>query len=652
MRIATPPRAALFALAMVLADGVASRVHATSPADLLAEALDAARAGDWTEADALAARTRDPVASDILLWARLRDGGGSWEEYQAFLGRDGAWPSMSVIRRSAERLIPEDMAPERVTAFFYVYPPQTGTGALRLAAALMARGEGQRAEAVVARAWRELSLSGAEQKLFRAEWSGTIKPHHEARLDNLLWQGWTNEATAMLPLVDPDWQALARARIATRRDEAGLQSLIQAVPKRFRRDPGLAYERYLYRVNKGRWDEAEEYLLEKSTSAEALGRPDMWMPRRANLARQALQRGAVKDAYRLASQSFGSGGADYADSEWYAGFLALTRMNDPQLAIGHFERFQEVVFTPISLGRAGYWLGLAHERAGDPVAARAAYLEGARHQTSFYGQLAAERAGILPDPALAGGADVPDWKSAAFMQASVVRAVLLLDGAGDEGRMAQFLRQAAEGRPAEERAALAQMAADLGRPHVGLRVAKDAAAAGMVLPDQYYPLHPIAKRRWPVPAELAMAVARQESELNPRAASDAGARGLMQLMPATAKGVAEAVGLRYDVDRLVEDPNYNARLGTAYLARMLQRYRGSYVLAVAAYNAGPGRVDQWIEANGDPREREVDGVVWIESIPFSETRNYVMRVLEGLQVYRARLHGGPLWLVADIHGTG
>jgi soluble lytic murein transglycosylase len=218
--------------------------------------------------------------------------------------------------------------------------------------------------------------------------------------------------------------------------------------------------------------------------------------------------------------------------------------------------------------------------------------------------------------------------------------------------MAQFLRQAAEGRPAEERAALAQMAADLGRPHVGLRVAKDAAAAGMVLPDQYYPLHPIAKRRWPVPAELAMAVARQESELNPRAASDAGARGLMQLMPATAKGVAEAVGLRYDVDRLVEDPNYNARLGTAYLARMLQRYRGSYVLAVAAYNAGPGRVDQWIEANGDPREREVDGVVWIESIPFSETRNYVMRVREGLQVYRARLHGGPLRLVADIHGTG
>jgi soluble lytic murein transglycosylase len=218
--------------------------------------------------------------------------------------------------------------------------------------------------------------------------------------------------------------------------------------------------------------------------------------------------------------------------------------------------------------------------------------------------------------------------------------------------VAQFLRHAADGRPAAERAALAQMAADLGRPHIGIRIAKDAAAAGIILPDQYYPLHPIANRRWPVPAEFAMAIARQESELNPAAGSHAGARGLMQLMPATAKDVAQHLGLRYDGDRLVRDPNYNARLGTAYLARMLRRYDGSYVLATAAYNAGPGRVDEWIRKNGDPRKPDVDSVVWIESIPFSETRNYVMRVLEGVQVYRARLYGGPLRLAEDINATG
>jgi soluble lytic murein transglycosylase len=495
-------------------------------------------------------------------------------------------------------------------------------------------------------------MSPAEQKRFRSDWSGTIRPHHVARLDHVLWQGWTREAEAMLPLVDPGWQALGRARLMTRRDAAGLQTAIQAVPRPLKGDPGLAFERYLYRVSKRRWDEAETYLLAKSTSAEALGRPEMWMERRANLARQALQRGDVEAAYRLASRSFGSAGPDYADAEWYAGFIALTRMDDPARAIGHFERFREVVFTPISLGRAGYWLGLAHERAGNPEAAREAYRTAARHQTSFYGQLAAERAGLPADGTLAGSRAKPEWRESGLVRGTVVRAALLFHAADDDARVAQFLRHAAEGRPAAERAALAQMAADLGRPHIGIRIAKDAAGEGTILPDQYYPLHPIAGRRWPVPTEFAMAIARQESELNPGAASDAGARGLMQLMPATARGVAEGMGLRYDPARLIADPNYNARLGTAYLARMLKRYDGSYVLATAAYNAGPGRVDEWIRTNGDPRKPQVDSVVWIESIPFSETRNYVMRVLEGVQVYRARLNRGPLRLAEDINATG
>jgi soluble lytic murein transglycosylase len=233
----------------------------------------------------------------------------------------------------------------------------------------------------------------------------------------------------------------------------------------------------------------------------------------------------------------------------------------------------------------------------------------------------------------------------------VVKAARFLHLAGDERRASQFLRHAAEGQPAATRAALAQMAIDLGAPQIGIRICKDAAADGVILPDQYYPLHAVAEEDWPVATEYMMAIARQESELDPRAASSVGARGLMQLMPATAEHMAGEVGVPYSPARLGVDPVYNARLGTAYLAQMLDRYDGSYVLATAAYNAGPGRVDQWLKANGDPREPGADSVVWIESIPFTETRNYVMRVMEGVQVYRARLGGAePVEVVSETSG--
>ena len=497
-------------------------------------------------------------------------------------------------------------------------------------------------------------MTGPERAAVLARWKTVVSPSNEARLDMLLWRGLTAEAEAMLPLVGADWQRLAQARIACRRDSEGLQYAINQVPAALKDDPGLAYERYLYRIEKGRWQDAETYLLEQSRSAKALGQPDLWMERRANLARQALEDGDVSGAYRLAARNFGTSGPEYADSEWVAGFIALTRMGDPKTAIAHFTRFQAAVATPISLGRAGYWLGLAHEKSGDKAAATAAFAAAAQYQTSFYGQLAAEKLAGPPDPGLAGTGTPPQWRNAPFMKSSVVQAAYWLHLADDDRRASQFFRQAAEGEPATTRAALAQMAIDLGRPQIGIRISKDAAAAGIVMPDQYYPLHLIARSDWPVPTEFAMAIARQESELYARAASDAGARGLMQLMPATAKHIAEVAGVPYDVRRLGNDPLYNARLGTAYLAQLLDRYDGSYVLATAAYNAGPGRVNEWIATFGDPRAPGVDPVGWIEEIPFTETRNYVMRVLEALHVYRARLNGHPVpvRLVADINRTG
>ena len=377
------------------------------------------------------------------------------------------------------------------------------------------------------------------------------------------------------------------------------------------------------------------------------------MERRANLARQALEDGDVAGAYRIAAQNFGNIGPEYADSEWVAGFIALTRMDDPERAVGHFTRFQAAVSTPISLGRAGYWLGRAHERAGDAEAARErlrAWRRRTRPASTASSPPRSWRA--RPDARLAGEKAAPDWRTAPFVESSVVKAARFLHLADDERRASQFFRHAAEKRPPETRAALAQMAIDLGRPQIGIRIAKDAAAEGIILPEQYYPLHAVAEETWPVPTEYMMAIARQESELDATAASSAGARGLMQLMPATAKHMADDAGVPFSPARLGTDATYNARLGTEYLSQMLDRYDGSYVLATAAYNAGPGRVDQWLEKNGDPRGDESDSVDWIEAIPFTETRNYVMRVLESLHVYRARLKGEatPVRIVADING--
>ena len=665
MNSSRPPRAsrrsAAGRLAALLVAGLALATPAppraeTPPPDAraLAEAIGAARAGDWEGARARARVADAGVGADVIAWIRLRDGAAPFADYADFLARDGDWPGRDQIRRQAEAKLPETMPPGAVAAFFGAEPPLTPQGALRLANALAALGRDQAAEAEILRAWTTMPMRGREQADIYTAWKTVVAPRNEERLDMLLWRGLTDQAENMLPLVSADWQALGRARIGVRRDVDGMMALIEAVPERLRDDPGLAYERYLYRVKQGRWREAGEFLLEHSASAATLGRPDMWMARRAGLAREALAEGDIPRAYGIAASGHGTEGADYAEAEWLAGYVALTAMNDPARAIGHFETFRSLAATPISLGRAYYWLGRAEAAAGDALAAQAAWVTGARYQTSFYGQLAAEKAGIALDPGLARAEVGPDWQGTPVAERPVARAASLLLVAGDDALAARFFRQAAEGRDAAERAALAQMAIDSGGPHIGLRIAKDAALEGIVLPGQYYPMHRMAREVWPVPTEWAMAIARQESEFNARAASDAGARGLMQLMPATARSVAAAEGLSFDEGRLTSDPLYNARLGTGYLARMLARFDGSYVLATAAYNAGPGRVEQWIATLGDPRGPGVDPVLWIERIPYSETRNYVMRVLEGMQIYRARLGeaGVPIRLAADIGGAG
>lgn len=609
----------------------------------LGRAMEAMRDGNWAAAR-ITARQDGPEALDVVLWHFLREGKGDAAEVKDFLARNPDWPGLPYLREKSEAAMAE-ASNEDVLAFFFDDLPQTGAGALAHARALMAAGEEGLAEATIVLAWRTLVLSTDEQRAFLEGWGPLLADHHVARLDMALWRGWQRNAAAMLPLVDEGWQALARARLALRGSDAGVDALIAAVPEGLAAHPGLAYERFLWRVRKRRDSDAIDLLAENSTSAEALGEPWAWAGERRDLARESMRAGRVAEAYDIAARHFLSpdgGESDYADLEWLSGYIALRFLDRADLAVAHFENFRESVFTPISLGRAGYWLGRAHEALGQNDAAQQAYALGAQYQTSFYGLLAAERGGIAPDPKLAGTEAFGDWREAPFTQTSVFRAAILLLAAGEVSLGERFLTHLAEGLERGEMGRLGKMLEDMRRPHVSVMLGKRAAQYGVELPGPYYAVpQEVVERDHPVPVELVLSIARRESEFDPVVVSGAGARGYMQLMPGTAREVSGWLGLDYEADRLLTDPAYNATLGAAYLSELSEQFGGNAVMMAAGYNAGPSRPNRWMEIYGDPRKGEVDVVDWIEFIPFDETRNYVMRVTESLPVYRARLGKPP-----------
>lgn len=396
---------------------------------------------------------------------------------------------------------------------------------------------------------------------------------------------------------------------------------------------------------------AEEVLLPITTEKAKLGVPRVWAKRRMLLARWAARSGRAAQAYEISSQHHLTQAAGYAysDAEWIAGWVALRKLNNPTLAIQHFRRFRDSVETPISLGRGGYWLGRAYEAAGNRAEANGWYQDAAQYQTSFYGQLAAAKIGAKGDLQLTKS-QLPDWRANSAITADDVRlAVTMFYADQDATAMALFSRLG-ERLPASALAPLTRLVLDMGQPHYAVRIAKKAARRGILIYPAYYPLHDISKTTTKVEPALALAVARQETELNPKAISRAGARGLMQLMPGTARRVAGWIGEDYSRGRLITDWRYNVRLGETYLSARTDQFSGSYVMAAAAYNAGAGRVKEWNLQFGDPRLGQIDILDWMEQIPISETRNYVQRVMEGIYVYRARLSGtaGPMTLQQDL----
>jgi soluble lytic murein transglycosylase len=611
-------------------------------------ALDLAGAKQW---EAALSTAPPGVGRDVILWQWLRTGEGRLGDYEDFLKRRPDWPGLPYLREKGEEAAARSDTPARVVAYFGADPPGTAQGAIALVRALLAQGNVARAETEAMGSWAELEFTAEEEDALLALQPEALAAVHSLRLENLLWAGRRAEALRMLPRVSTDRAALARARLALMAEEKGVDTLVAAVPKALQGDAGLAFDRFVYRMKKDNYDGAAELVLARDPAA--LGRPEAWAPRRATLARWLMRQGRADEAFRVAARHGLGAGSAYADLEFLSGFIALRKLGDPALALGHFNHLREGVSTPISIARGEYWKGRAEEAAGNKVAAESHYKAAARNQTAFYGLLAAERLGLTLDAALVSDTRPPDWRQSRFANASVLLAGRLLTAAGDRTLAKRFFLHLGESLDDAELAQLAGMAMQMDEPHIAVLIAKAAAERGVILPFAYYPVPDL------VPAEglkvsraLALAIARRESEFDPAARSHADARGLMQVLPATARRMADDLEIGYEAGKLLTDPAYNARLGSAYLAKMVDEFGNSIALVAAGYNAGPGRPRRWITEFGDPRAPGADVVDWIETIPFEETRTYVMRVTEGVVIYRAKLKGaaGPVRITAELRG--
>lgn len=602
-------------------------------------ALAAAGRGDWPSAHTIAAGAEDPLVAKLVVWldATRPNGGGSFYEITGFAIDNPQWPSQRTLRMRAEQAIDENIPDDAILAWFSRNEPLTLTGAQRYAGALLASGENARAGQVVRAGWASTDAQTVEdeERFFALYASVLTEEDHVRRLDRLLWAGRIAPAQRLLPRLSYEHQALGEARIALRQLNANGPDLAALVPAELQGDPGLVYDQVRWYRRKGN-DEAARQLLTMWRADYA--QPDQFWQERAQLARQALSRGDAAGAYAVAGEHGFVDGSERADAEWLAGWIALRFLQRPDVAATDFLEMFETVRHPVSRARGAYWLARAAQARGDADAALLWHKTAAEHGYAFYGQLSAaeirpgEPLHLPPEPQLDPSGE------ARFREHELTRAVSLLAAAGSRDAQRTFITRLAEldeSRAWKSKAAT--LAGEVGRADLGVVVARQSIRGGMPLIGPGYPLlSAVDNASAGVETPLVLAIIRQESSFDTSATSPAGAQGLMQLMPGTARDVSAKLGIGYSPSSLIASPEYNVSLGSAYIADMLQRFDGSYILALAAYNAGPSRVNQWLATNGDPRSGTETAVDWIELIPFNETRNYVQRCLENLQVYRAK----------------
>jgi soluble lytic murein transglycosylase len=592
----------------------------------------------WDDARRLAGMAKNKLPAKAIQWLDLtRPGiGRSFDEITQFMRDNPRWPYQQRLQAMAERNMPPGLAPEAVQTWFRGRKPRTIYGAAALGRALIRSGQPPLAVDLLRVAWREQDFDrDQDEEAYFAEFGTYLRlEDHLARLDRVLWIHDETAAREIMPIVDEGHRALAEARIALWKGASDSPTRVAAVPKPLQRDGGLAYELARTRRKLQDYPGAAAILDPPPTKVT---RPDLLWAELQDAARRALLRSEGAAAYRIALGHGSSEGITFSEGEWLSGWIALRFLNDYKASYGHFSDLYAGVATPISKARGAYWAGRAAEKMGDARTALNWYKAAATNQIAYYGQLAAAHIGTHDFLPFASMPRPSKAERVAFDRNELSRVVRLLGQLDQADRARVFLQFMAEqtSNPSTLRMT-AELGHELHRDDMALMVAKTARNKGVELIDYLFPLRSVPAGPGPEPA-LVLSVIRQESAFELKAQSPAGALGLMQLMPTTAKNVAKGLKLRYRKDDLSRSGDYNMRLGRAYLQELLDYFDQSYVLAIAAYNAGPDRVNDWIHLYGDPRDNGVDVVDWIETIPYSETRNYVQRVLENLQVYRRRL---------------
>lgn len=637
---------------------------------------DAFAAGsNVAQAKLLRDQITDPIARKLVDWQLLRNGVGTWREIRAFVDANPLWPNQDLLhQRAEEQLFMAGGTVRDIKAYFAGNAPKSAIGEAALASAYLAESNEAEATRLASKVWRTGAIPATLETGFIERFGKVLtEVDHKARLDRYLvddsrWDAERRDRAAVarriVPfLTDPE-KAKANARIAVYLKTADAQKLLAALPAdaatRPTADWGFAYQLAQWHRRGNRVGETWDILRNAPTSGDdAINLDDWWTERRA-AAYEALKAGQPETAYDLVKSPGALGVNAQKDATFLAGWIALRHLNRPAEAEQHFAALEKAADGPLSRGKAAYWLARTHEAAGAKDKVRDALERAARNTDTFYGLLARQllkpddtRVDI-PDPALPSAAEAEAFNARDAVRATVIARKAGLDFAVTRAFLTH-LRNSLTSEP--EQALLAHLAEAIGDTQMAVRIAKQAIARGLNLLSYGYPIHamPAYQPLRPAPElALLLAIARQESEFNVQTRSGAGARGLLQVMPITAQHVCKDYRLKCEIDRLSTEPSYNVMVASAYIGDRMDEFNGSYVLTLAGYNAGPGRARQWMREFGDPRDPKVDPIDWIHRIPFEETREYVLKVLSNLQIYRARLGEGAtaLRLEQDLRRTG
>jgi soluble lytic murein transglycosylase len=622
--------------------------------DALENVIELVRKHKPSDATQAEAAISDPVARKLAEWIILRsdDNGASVERYRAFITANPSWPSQTFLRRRLEAALWDDHRDDAtVWAWFENESPLSAKGKFSLARAMIGRGDRANAERLVRDAWRNDSMSEDTESTALDLFGALITPgDHKARMDLLLYGSEHEAALRAAKRLGSSEVALAKARIAAYRKASNTRALLEAVPRELHGDPGYIFSRIQLLRREEKFIEAAQLMMSAPKDPGRLYNLDEWWIERRLLSRKMIDVGEHRTAYLIARDAALPARDIYkTEQEFTAGWIALRFLNDPSTAAQHFARIGVGSANPTTLARAGYWQGRAAEAAGRSQEARTAYASAAEQSTSYYGQLARAKLG-LPQIELNGA---PTARGRAIERLEIVRAVQLLYELDEREIAIPIFADLGDNGDPDALVGLGELASRHSDARGMLLMGKSALNRGLPFDFYAYPVTgiPPFKSIGPdVEQSIVFAIARQESAFNPSVVSPAQAYGLMQVTPDAGKYVCKKYGASFDLGRLKSDPVYNAALGAAELGGLIEDYRGSYIMTFAAYNAGRGSVKKWIDRYGDPRDPKVDAIDWVELIPFSETRNYVQRIMENLQIYRARFGGGTrLQIEADLH---